>query len=204
MPKAGFQRKTQKGFEWFGFIFLLLGTAAVLGGAIWLAVNGFSGPEEDRGESLIGAGFMVFLAGVCAPFAYLLMRKVMPRKAKHLSVAIDRPTARRGEEVVVRLDVLDPSEVAGQIDLTLRCTALYEVETYVNGNRTSQTREHAAHEDRREVNGAGPQEFRFKLPADGPFSYEGTNLSMVWKVVARDPQPRRADRTLEQLIEVLP
>jgi hypothetical protein len=74
----------------------------------------------------------------------------------------------------------------------------------VNGNRSSQTREHTAHEDRREVNGTGPQEFRFKLPADGPFSYEGTNLSMVWKLVARDPEPRRADRTLEQQIEVLP
>src|SRR5918998_164279 len=112
MPKAGFQRKMQKGFAWFGFVFLLLGTAALLGGAIALAVSGFNGPE-----------------------------------------------ARRGDEVVVRLDVLDPSAVAGQIDVTLRCTALYEVATTVNGNRTSQTREHAAHEDRREVNGAGPQEF---------------------------------------------
>ena len=62
----------------------------------------------------------------------------------------------------------------------------------------------AVHEQRHEVNGHGPQEFRFELPADGPFSYEGTNLSMVWQVVARDPQPRRTDRTLVQPVQVLP
>jgi hypothetical protein len=204
MAKAGFQRKSQKWLQWFAVVFLFVATAGLLGGAIALAVSGLNGTAEDKEGSLWAGAFLLVLAGICAPFAYILLRKVVPRKAKHLSVTVDRPRARRGEEVVVRLDVLDPSDIAGQVDVCLRCTAFYEATTYVNGNRTSQTREHTAHDDRREVSGHGPQEFRFKLPADGPFSYEGTNFSMVWKVVARDAQPRRHDRTLEQPLEVLP
>ena len=200
MPKAGFQRKSKSGLEWFAFVFLLLITAGLLGAGLYFAVN----PEDAGEDGIVAAVFMFFFAGITAPFAYILMRKVMPRKAKHLAISVDQPAPRRGDEVVVRLDVLDPGKIAGQVDVALRCIALYEATTYVNGNRTAQTREHTAHDDRREVTGAGPQEFRFKLPADGPFSYEGTNFSMVWKVVARDAQPRRSDRTLEQLLEVKP
>ncbi len=204
MAKAGFQRKTQKVFMWVGVVLLLGGTAALLGGALALAVDGFNGPDEDRSGALIAAAFLVFLAGVCAPFGYILLRKAIPRKAKHLSLSVNNPSVRRGDEVVARVDVLDASKISGRVDVTLRCTAFYDVEVYVNGNRSSQTREQAVHTQRHELNGHDPQEFRFELPADGPFSYEGTNLSMVWQVVARDPQPRRHDRTLTQPLEVKP
>jgi hypothetical protein len=204
MAKAGFQRKSQKWLLWFAFVFLLLGTAALLGGALALGVSGLNGTADDKTGALWAAGFLVLLAGICAPFAYMLMRKVIPRKAKHLALSLGSQRVRRGDDVTARVDVLDPGEVSGTVDLTLRCTALYEAETYVNGNRSSQTREQTVHEQRFELNGSGPQEFRFSLPADGPFSYEGTNFSMVWSIVARDPEPRRADRTLQQTIEVLP
>jgi hypothetical protein len=204
MAKAGFQRKSQKWLTWFAFVFLLLGTAALLGGAMALGVSGLNATADDETEALWAAGFLLLLAGICAPFAYILMRKVMPRKAKHLALSVGSQRVRRGDALTARVDVLDASEISGTVDLTLRCTALYEVETTVNGNRTSQTREQTVHEQRFELKGSGPEEFRFSLPADGPFSYEGTNFSMVWSIVARDPEPRRADRTLLQPIEVLP
>jgi len=200
MAKAGFQRKMNSGLQWFAFVFLLAITAGLLGAGLYFAVN----PEDAGEDGIIAAVFMFFFAGITAPFAYILLRKVMPRKAKHLSVTLDRPAARRGEEVVARIDVLDSSKVSGKVEVSLRCIAFYEAEQYVNGNRSAVTREHAVHSQFRELNGHGPQEFRFALPADGPFSYEGTNLSMVWQVFVRDPQPRRADRTLTAPLEVKP
>jgi hypothetical protein len=186
--------------QWFALVFLLLATAGLLGAGVYFAIN----PDAAGDDGIVGAIFMFFFAAIMAPFAYMLLRKLRPRRATHLSVSVDRPAPRRGEEVVVRLDVLDPGKIAGQVDVALRCIAHYEATAYVNGNRTAQTREHTAFEDRRELNGSGSQEFRFTLPADGPFSYEGTYLSTVWKVVARDAQPRRTDRVLEQELEVKP
>ena len=204
MPQPGFQTKSRNIGEWFAAVFLLLTTAGLLGGSLALAVSGLNGTADNEGEALGAAAFLLFLAGVCAPFAFILVRKVMPRRAKHLAVAVQQPKVRRGEDVVARLEVLNPGKITGQVDLSLRCTALYEVAISQNGSRTAQTREHTVHEQTFALNGSGPQEFRFGVPADGPFSYEGTTFSMVWRVVARDTQPRRTDRTLEEPVEVLP
>ena len=126
--------------------------------------------------------------------------------AKGLEVRVDQPEVRRGEEIEALVVVVEP-EGLGELEAGLVCTEHYDEEVHT-GSDTGPSRmtckavEHEAWQPLPSI--AGEHSVRFAIPADAPFSYEGSCLSFTWEVVARGRRERKLDARASQDITVRP
>lgn len=126
--------------------------------------------------------------------------------AKGLEVRVDRPEVRRGEEIEALVVVTEPDRL-GELEAGLVCTEHYDEEVHT-GNDSGPSRmtckaiEHEAWQPL--PNMAGEHSVRLVVPANAPFSYEGTYLSFQWEVVARGRRDRKLDVRASQEISVRP
>jgi hypothetical protein len=136
--------------------------------------------------------FGIVFAVVFAAAAYGLFRSVFPPKARHVKVEVERTDLKRGEDVVVRVEV--GSRASEKLELGLVCTEYYdERRSDGRGGTNRVTVQAAAFEDWRPQTPGPPQAVRFSIPADGPYSFRGNCVSYVWRVSAREPKRLRFD-----------
>ena len=186
-------------------------TAALLViAAVGLAVYAFVSSGDAVSDS---AARWTKVAGVVLPLfflliAYVLYRKVIPPKARHLKVTLSATQARRGDSIDARLEVTRAGD--DEIEIGLVCTEYYDVEktSYSSNGGTSHyrdTEDAIAHEDWRP---ASPSQsihnVRFQIPPDAPFSFKGSCLAFEWRVSARQPKRMRFDRSSDVDLTVLP
>ena len=172
------------------YAFAIAGDAVSDNAATWTRIGG----------AALGAFFLAI--------AYVLYRKVIPPKARHLKVTLSTTQARRGDTVDARLEVTRAGD--DEIEIGLVCTEYYDVEktSYSSNGGTSHYRDTddaIAHEEWRP---ASPSQsihnVRFQIPPDGPFSFKGRCLAFEWRVSARQPMRMRFDRTTNVDLKVLP
>lgn len=114
-----------------------------------------------------------------------------------LEVGARERFVRRGDQVEAVVTISQPRGL-GRLDVGLVCTESYDYEhTWTDRHGTHTSRETAhevAHEAWQAVeSGVGEQSFRFLVPPDAPFSYNGECLSFKWEVVAVGRRRRRLD-----------
>lgn len=130
---------------------------------------------------------------------------VRQRRTRGLQVDAGVHGARRGEEVEALVTISSPKGL-GDLEVGLVCTEYYDEETTDSDGDTSRsTAEAIAYEDwlpAEEVTGV--QSVRLAIPAEAPFSYEGTCLSFKWELVARGHRSRGLDAQARSDLSVLP
>jgi hypothetical protein len=120
-----------------------------------------------------------------------------------VKVEVERPDLKRGDDVVVRLEVGE--RASEKLELGLLCTEYYdEKKTDGKGNTHRATSEAVAFADWRPQSAGPVQAVRFSIPADAPYSYRGDCLSYVWRVSAREPRRLRFDPATNVPLEVRP
>lgn len=126
---------------------------------------------------------------------------------KGLAVRVEQPEARRGEEIQAVVTIVDLAGL-GTLEVGLVCVEHYDEETYTGGesggaSRTTSTS--TQHEQWQPLpSQQGEHSVRFTIPQQGPFSYEGSCLSLTWEVVARGARKRALDAKASQEITVRP
>ena len=130
---------------------------------------------------------------------------VRQRRTRGLQVDAGVHGVRRGEEVEALVTISSPKGL-GDLEVGLVCTEYYDEETTDSDGDTSRaTAEAIAHEDWLPVEElTGVQSVRLAIPADAPFSYEGTCLSFKWELVARGHRSRGLDAQARSDLSVLP
>jgi len=126
--------------------------------------------------------------------------------AKGLEVRVDRPEVCRGEEIEALVVVTEPDRL-GELEAGLVCTEHYDEEVHTGSDSgasrmTCKAVEHEAWQPLPSV--AGEHSVRLAVPANAPFSYEGSCLSFQWEVVARGRRDRKLDARASQEISVRP
>ena len=117
---------------------------------------------------------------------------------------------RRGETFGVDVAIGDPDPGRDTLEVSLMCQVGYDVEersTMSDGDTEvrRQTKWAKVHDERLEIDpGAPSQSVELRIPADGPFTYAGTALGMVWMVVAREHRRLRSDPRRIAYLEVRP
>lgn len=124
-----------------------------------------------------GAAF--FLAG-----AFFFWRQAYPRRDSTLEVRLDRNRARRGDELCATV-VGVPARA--DIEVTLACHVHWDRFRASGGeDRPSTDRVIAKAVAWKETTQASPSgEARLRLPAEQPYSHEGSVISFAWLVSAR-------------------
>jgi hypothetical protein len=172
------------------YAFATAGDAVSDNAAMWTRIGG----------AALGA-FFLFIA-------YVLYRKVVPPKARHLKVTLSATEARRGDTIDARLEVTRAGNE--EIELGLVCTEYYDVEKTSYSSNSGSTRyrdteDAIAHEEWRP---ASPSQsihsVRFQIPPEAPFSFKGSCLAFEWRVSARQPKRMRFDRSTNVPLKVLP
>jgi hypothetical protein len=130
---------------------------------------------------------------------------VRQRRTRGLQVDAGVHGVRRGEEVEALVTIASPKGL-GDLEVGLVCTEYYDEETTDSDGDTSRsTAEEIAYEDWLAVEElTGVQSVRLAIPADAPFSYEGTCLSFKWELVARGHKSRGLDAQARSDLSVLP
>lgn len=193
----GAQSRRRKGNRRLGvWMSLVLGVAMVAASVLF-----FTGTVES--EDPTGAGVGCAVAGALFLLAAPLIARFVgrSRRAGQLELTAAPSVLSRGDEVRARLRISDTSKPVGEVEVGLVCVELYDLWVWVNGRRQLTTRESVAWETWQAARQAEPlQEFRFAVPHEAPFSYEGQCLSMAWRVTAReDRQARRDPRSDEPI-----
>jgi hypothetical protein len=163
-------------------------------GGIAVAIYAFAGRSGavDATARTVLTVFGIVFAVVFAALAYGLFRAVFPPKARHVKVEVERTDFKRGEDVVVRVEVA--SRASEKLELGLVCTEYYdERRSDGRGGTNRATAQAVAFEDWRPQTAGPPQAVRFSIPADGPYSFRGDCVSYVWRVSAREPKRLRFD-----------
>jgi hypothetical protein len=188
----------------------LFSAALLVIAAVGLAIYAFVAAGDAVSDS---AATWTRAAGVVLPLvflaiAYVLFRKVVPPKARHLKVTLSAGQARRGDSIDARLEVTRAGD--DEIEIGLVCTEYYDVEktSYSSNSGTRHYRDTddaIAHEEWRP---ASPSQsihnVRFQIPPDAPFTFKGDCLAFEWRVSARQPKKMRFDRTSDVDLTVLP
>lgn len=185
-----------------GCLSVAMPVAAVLFLLVMGPVAVLSGDPRFYVAAALGAGTFG-AAGVA------LRRRRRPRLAEHIGVSTASDTVRRGEEVAVRLEIADLDRVAEHLELGLVCTVWYDrYERVGRGTDSRPSRiinERTAYEEWRSVSpGQRVQSVSFQVPANAPFSHEGSCLSFAWRVSAREPAAMRADPVRDHALWVSP
>jgi hypothetical protein len=186
----------------------LVGTAMFAAG-IWVAAGG-RGARFDRQEELFGGLFFAAGGLLCIYGAWAMWEKGQPKRHPRLrgtTLLVNGDTVRRGHEVSVTFKGRRTNDDV--LEVGLACDERYdrEVHVYVKGVRTviRETGEARVHEQWQAVPpGVGEQSFRFQVPVDAPYSYEGDCVSYAWRVSARAVRPLRKDARRDQPIWVQP
>ncbi len=153
--------------------------------------------------TVLGALTIVFLVAM-----YVLVRRFRPAEAGPFEVLADPLELRRGEEVEAELTIYDIERLDGRLEVGLVCVERYDRPTAAGGDSAElrrETEEQVTYERwlpawRTEE----PQSFAFRVPTDGPYSYEGECLSFAWRVAAREPDRDTAGDGSGDPIWVLP
>lgn len=187
----------------------LFSAALLVVGGVGLAIYAWVSAGDAVSDS---AARWTKVAGVVLPLffvliAYVLFRKVIPPKARHLKVTLSSGQANRGDSIDARLEVLRAGD--DPIEIGLVCTEYYDVQkTSQTSNGSSQyrdTEDAIAHEEWQPVSpNQSIHNVRFQIPADAPFSFKGDCLAFEWRVSARQPKKMRFDRTSDVDLTVLP
>jgi hypothetical protein len=149
---------------------------------------------------------VVFLVGM-----WLLARRFRPAAAGHFEVLAQSLELRRGEELEADLTIHYPEDVGERLEVGLVCVERYDrpVSTRTPEGETVVDRaiaQEVAYESWLPAWRSEEQQvFRFRIPRDAPYSYEGDCLSFAWRVSAREPDEGAAeDSVSEDPIWVLP
>jgi hypothetical protein len=186
----------------------VVGTAMYAAG-IWVAAGG-RGAKFDRQEELFGGLFFAAIGLLCVYGAFVIWGKGQPKRHPRLrgtTLLVNDDTLRRGEEVSVTFRGGRTNEDRLEVGLACDERSDTQVRIFVRGASTvrRQTAEATVHEQWQAVPpGAGEQVFRFQVPVDAPYSYEGDCVSYAWKVSARAVRRLGKDARLDQPIWVLP
>ena len=132
------------------------------------------------------------------------------KRKSHFEISSDIERLRRGEEVEATLAITDPEKVGDDLKVGLVCDELYayedrQMESDGPDRVVRQTASAVAFEDWQPATSSDPmQTFRFRVPADAPFSHEGDTLKFRWTISARDAKRMRLDPKRDKALEVLP
>jgi hypothetical protein len=124
-----------------------------------------------------------------------------------VTIAPDRWSLRRGETVTVDIHIGEPAPGRDSFKVGLMCQADSRVETTRPGEAASrrETRTRTLFELWPEIDPSQPaQQVWFTLPADGPFSYDGSAFGFRWFVLAREAKPLRSDPHRSARLQILP
>jgi hypothetical protein len=103
--------------------------------------------------------------------------------ASHLEVKVQPPRVRRGDEVVVRVRVLDPDAVRGALSVAIRSRRRQRIGSSQPVYEFSDLDESSS--EWRTLEGSGPWEERFTVPADGRASGDLAGR-WTWRVELRE------------------
>jgi hypothetical protein len=176
---------------------------------VFIAAGG-RGPEFDRMEELLGGLFFGGMGLLIVAVSYLQLRARIPMRLRArvpgANLAVERLDVRRGDEVTATLTL---NAAAEGIRLGIVCVERYDLQSraYTKGGPITirQTNEATAYEEWQPVEAvAGEHSRTFRIPRDGPYSYEGDCVSYAWRISARALRRLRADPRLDQPIWVQP
>jgi hypothetical protein len=164
----------------FGFVGVFVAAAVVAFGVLLGSLPG--GPPAWP--------FFVVAAGALVVFwsvARGLWHGGHRRSAHGLELAVDRQELRRGD----RIGATASGE--GDLEVGLVCTEHYDVLRHVGSDTRSRVTESAPAWQAwvPAPHAALGQGVELAVPADGPYSYEGTCVSLSWAVVVRRVGERR-------------
>ena len=122
----------------------------------------------------------------------------------------DRWSLRRGEGLTVGVEIGKPAPERETLEVGLMCQADYDLEVRTvdsEGDETysRQTQTATLFEEWPALDTTAPnQRLEFQVPADGPFSYDGSAFGFRWFVVAREARRLRSDPRRAARLQVLP
>ena len=129
-------------------------------------------------------------------------RKLRPRSD---TVEITAGGARRGGNVDVAITIRDGAHTGVRLRVGVFCLERYDVEESTKNSTRRVTREDLAHEEWREVSASEAQQgLTFTVPAEAPFSYQGSCLSFEWHAEALEVARLRPDAVASSTFEVQP
>lgn len=183
--------------------------AAMFAAGVWVAAGG-RGARFDRGEELFGGLFFGGMGLLCVYGAFVIWERGQPKRHPRLrgaSLLADGTDFRRGGDVSVTFTGRRTTD--DRLELGIACDERYDTEArvYARGVTTvvRQTGEAAVHEEWQAVPaGAAQHTATFRVPAEAPYSYEGSCLSYAWRISARAVRPLRKDARLDVPIWVEP
>lgn len=154
-----------------------------------------------------GALFWVFFLAVAAAVLTSLVwrhrRRLRPRSRK-VEIAIT-DAVRRGQSVQVAVAIRNGAHSALRLKVGVLCLERYDVEESDKDTTHRVTREDFAHEEWREVSASEAQQgLTFAIPAEAPYSYQGSCLSFVWHAEALEVARMRPDPVASCDFEVRP
>ena len=165
-----------------------------IAGAVVLYVLGMSCSAGDT--SCQPVLFLWFSCGVLlfGLLMYWIGRFIDKRKrrrnAPHLQLSLPRGQFHLGETIEPQLRITSMSRLEGDLEVGLVCTCFfdyeYEVHTQHGTSTSRQTRSAPAFEEWKPADKTPEQTLSFEIPADGPYSHEGSAVSFAWKVTARE------------------
>jgi hypothetical protein len=128
--------------------------------------------------------FFVGAVGVLAffwLFARTMFRGARPRYAPGLEVQVERQELRRGDRVAAVVSG------EGELEVGLVCTQSFDVWRRIGNDSRSRVTDSASvwQEWIPASHGALGRRVELRLPAEGPYSYEGDCVSFGWAVVVR-------------------
>ena len=130
-------------------------------------------------------------------------RKLRPRSdTVEIAVAGD---VRRGGQVDVAITIRDGAHTGVRLRVGVLCLERYDVEEESKNSTRRVTREDFAHEEWREVSASEAQQgLTFAVPAEAPYSYQGSCLSFEWHAEALEIARLRPDAVASCTFEVRP
>lgn len=132
-----------------------------------------------------------------------------PPAPDHFEVFAEPLELWRGEEVEADLAITDSGGVGGGIEVGVVCVERYDrpVTSRTEQGTVTERRTGEAIAYERWLPAwltEEPQTFRFTIPLDAPYSYEGDCLSFAWRVSARERGAPGAKDASDDPIWVLP
>jgi hypothetical protein len=126
------------------------------------------------------------------------------RTAKGIELRLDTPEVARGGEVHATITLPDPNAVQ-RLEVGLVCTERYDYKDRSGDRTTRETGRHVEYEAWQQAQpGLMQRTVRLLVPADAPYSHEGTVLSFLWTVTAVERRDRRPDRHTDAPLWVKP
>lgn len=183
----------------------LLALAALGGGVVLFAT---ASTDTSPSGARVGGIVLVAMAVFFAWLTYWIWRRGNPRQCGYLRLVVDPVEARRGDTVRATLTITDVDHCGEQLELGLVCTEYWDdkVESYNQyGEQTNRvTKTVDAAKEFRPAQRVAQQTMEFQVPAESPFSYEGSAVSWAWHVSAVDRREHHVDPRRDVPIWVSP